>query len=177
MIHNLDVCILPIKQMNLSHMWYWQGNDISEWLFFIICWAYKLCNNWYFHFGCSGSSALMYKDVFRTQSNIQDEAICKISEHLENSWFSDIFRELYNCWIFDKVLNTPLRIYVTSQKMKFSLKDFFSKCDQIHMKLRIWSYLLKKSFMKNFIFCGVRAESVGLIFPEVHLVKVHYSSK
>ena len=30
-------------------------------------------------------------------------------------------------------------------KMKFSIKDFFSKCDQICRKLQIWSHLLKKS--------------------------------
>ena len=36
--------------------------------------------------------------------------------------------------------------------MKFSMKDFFSKCDQIRRKLRIWSHLLKKSLMENFIF-------------------------
>ena len=41
-------------------------------------------------------------------------------------------------------------------KMKFSIKDFFGKCDQIRKKLRIWSHLLKKSLMKNFIFCAVR---------------------
>ena len=41
----------------------------------------------------------------------------------------------------------------TTLKMKFSIKDFFSKCDQIHSFLRIWSYLLKKSLMENFIFC------------------------
>ena len=39
--------------------------------------------------------------------------------------------------------------------MKFSIKDFFSKCDQIRSKLRIWSHLLKKSLMENFIFCTV----------------------
>ena len=33
----------------------------------------------------------------------------------------------------------------TAQKRKFSIKDFFSKCDQIRRKLRIWSHLLKKS--------------------------------
>ena len=44
---------------------------------------------------------------------------------------------------------------VTAQKMKFSIKDFFSKCDQIRRKLRIWSHLLKKSLMENFIFCAV----------------------
>ena len=39
--------------------------------------------------------------------------------------------------------------------MKFSIKDFFSNCDQIRRKLRIWSHLLKKSLMENFIFCAV----------------------
>ena len=39
--------------------------------------------------------------------------------------------------------------------MKFSIKDIFSKCDQIRRKLRIWSCLLKNSIMENFIFCAV----------------------
>ena len=38
--------------------------------------------------------------------------------------------------------------------MKFSTKDFFSKCDQIRNFLRIWPHLLKKSLMENFIFCA-----------------------
>ena len=41
------------------------------------------------------------------------------------------------------------------KKMKFSIKDFFSKCDQIRRKLRIWPHLLKRSLMENFIFCEV----------------------
>ena len=40
----------------------------------------------------------------------------------------------------------------TAQKIKFCIKDFFSKCDQIRRKLRIWSHLLKKSLMENFNF-------------------------
>ena len=43
----------------------------------------------------------------------------------------------------------------TAQKMNFSFKDFFSKCVQIRSFLRIWSHLLKKSLMENFIFCAV----------------------
>ena len=43
----------------------------------------------------------------------------------------------------------------TAQKMKFSIKDFFSNCDQIRRNLRIWSHLMKKSLMENFIFCAV----------------------
>ena len=39
--------------------------------------------------------------------------------------------------------------------MKFPMKDFFSKCDRILRKLRIWSHLLKTSLMENFIFCAV----------------------
>ena len=39
--------------------------------------------------------------------------------------------------------------------MKFSITDFFSKCDQIRSFLWIWSHLLKKSLMENFIFCKV----------------------
>ena len=39
--------------------------------------------------------------------------------------------------------------------MKFSNKDFFSKCDQIRRKLRISSHLLKKSLLENLIFCAV----------------------
>ena len=45
----------------------------------------------------------------------------------------------------------------TAQKVKFSIKDFFSKCDQIRWNLRIWSHLLKKSVMENFIFCVVKS--------------------
>ena len=42
-----------------------------------------------------------------------------------------------------------------AQKMKFSVKNFFSKCDRIRRKLGIWSHLLKKSLMQKFIFCVV----------------------
>ena len=32
---------------------------------------------------------------------------------------------------------------------------FFSRCDQIHRKLRIWSHLLKKYLGEKLIFCAV----------------------
>ena len=40
----------------------------------------------------------------------------------------------------------------TAQKMKFSIKDLFRKCDQIRSFLWIWSHLLKKRLMEKFIF-------------------------
>ena len=47
--------------------------------------------------------------------------------------------------------------------MKFSIKYFFSKCDQICSFLWIWSHLLKKSFMKNFIFCAMTAKLFNIL--------------
>ena len=49
----------------------------------------------------------------------------------------------------------------TAQKMKFCIKDFSSKCDQIRRKLQIWSHLLEKSLMENFVFWAVEMLSVG----------------
>ena len=46
-------------------------------------------------------------------------------------------------------------VVITAQKMKFSFKDFYSKCDQFPSFLWIWSNLLKKSLIENFIFCAV----------------------
>ena len=42
--------------------------------------------------------------------------------------------------------------------MKFFIKDFFTKCDQICSLLRICSHLLKKSLKENFLFCAVVLE-------------------
>ena len=51
----------------------------------------------------------------------------------------------------------------TAQKIKFSIKDFFSKSDQTCSFLQIWSLLLEKSLMENFIFfCSVNMVSQSL---------------
>ena len=42
-----------------------------------------------------------------------------------------------------------------TQKMKFSIEDFFSKCDKNRSFLQIWPHLLKKSWMEKFIFRAV----------------------
>ena len=43
----------------------------------------------------------------------------------------------------------------TAQKLKFSIKDFFSECDHFRSFLQIWLHLLKKSLMENFTVCAV----------------------
>ena len=64
--------------------------------------------------------------------------------------------------MFENSLNTPLLIlqkvclpFHTVQKTKISIKDLFSKCDQIRTFLRIWSHLLKKILNVKFHFLRI----------------------
>ena len=52
--------------------------------------------------------------------------------------------------------------------MKFLIKDFFSKCNQIPRKLRIWSHLLKKSL---FVLCK-HFYSLNLFF--IYIIHLFY---
>ena len=51
--------------------------------------------------------------------------------------------------------------------MKFSIKDFFSKYDQIRQKLRISTHLLTKSLMENLSFCAVNGELICFLFFQI----------
>ena len=51
----------------------------------------------------------------------------------------------------DKVLQENITAYIT-QKMIFSVKDFFIKCEQIRNFPQIWSHLLNEFLMKSYIF-------------------------
>ena len=46
----------------------------------------------------------------------------------------------------------------TAQKIKFSIKNFFNKCDQVCRELRIWSDLLEKFLIENFVFYAAEIE-------------------
>ena len=50
-------------------------------------------------------------------------------------------------------MNWDSEWFAPHKKIKFSIKDFSTKCDQIGSVLRIWSHLLEKSLMEKFIFC------------------------
>ena len=59
--------------------------------------------------------------------------------------------------------------YSLCKKMKFSIKDFFIKCDQIRSFLRIWSHLLKTCFIENFTFCAVAySEAYSVAYTEAY---------
>ena len=64
--------------------------------------------------------------------------------------------------------------YNTAQKMKFSIEDLLSKYDQISSLLRIWSHLLKKSLMENFIFlqCNEAVRKKKFASLEVNSVEI-----
>ena len=62
-----------------------------------------------------------------------------------------------------------LVMHGTAHTKKFSIKDFFSKCDQIRRKLQIWSHLLKKSLTENFMFCAVWPERGGNVVRQIKL--------
>ena len=50
---------------------------------------------------------------------------------------------------------------LTAKKKKFSTKIFSIKCD-----LGIWSHLLEKSLMENFIFCAAAVASDSLLYAD-----------
>ena len=78
---------------------------------------------------------------------------CAISH--ENQSLSQILRKLLQLQQFNMTSTDFFSLFHTAQKMKFPIKNFFSKYDQIRSFLWIWSHLLKKSLMENFIFCVV----------------------
>ena len=51
------------------------------------------------------------------------------------------------------ILSILKKVNFTAQKIKFCIKDFFSKCDQI-------SSFLKKSLKESFIFCAVFTQQI-----------------
>ena len=95
----------------------------------------------------SYSPSILYKRKHNSQTSL-------MRLFKENSYWQkhlNYFRKKVQSSICDMVLNTIF----TAQKMNFSIQDFFSKCNQIRKKLRIWSHLLRKFLIENFIFCAV----------------------
>ena len=74
---------------------------------------------------------------------------------IKESYVDNVLSKLNSFHTSPKFAIKIKMMMVTAQKMMFSITNFFSKCDQIRRKIRIWSHLLKKSVMKNFFFCAV----------------------
>ena len=63
-----------------------------------------------------------------------------------------------------------------AQKMKFSIRDFYNKCNQVNNFTRIWSHLPKKSLMENFIFSAVWEESYIWVILLLRIYNSIYNS-
>ena len=87
-----------------------------------------------------GLPVLKWLEFFLSVDRRYNKQLFIFSFHESNHWWCE---EIY-----------------TAPKMKFFITDFFSKCDQIRRKPRIWAPLLKKFLMKNFIFCAVLIDKI-----------------
>ena len=83
-------------------------------------------------------------------------------ESRSRMWYKNFKENIFDCFWLVLYWNMSLLIY-TVQKMKLSITDFFSKCEKILKKPRIWSHLPKKSVIENFIFCAVIASNTFII--------------
>ena len=76
-------------------------------------------------------------------------------ENMQTSYCCTAFKQEMHevfCSTFIQLLVEYRRLRYHCTKMKFSVKDFFGKYEQICWKLRICSHLLKKYLIENFIF-------------------------
>ena len=95
--------------------------------------------------GKYGPEKSPHLDVFRAAKTIKVFSfIIRLQKIL-----SDVF--IINLFTLSK-FSTIISAFITAQKIKFSIKDFLGKCDQIGKKLQIWPHLRKQSLTENFIF-------------------------
>ena len=108
-----------------------------------------------FPVGSNHDAKLSYRDgsqkikLFSGYFMLKNQSVWLLNEFLGHNSRSSLLN--YLKWLFETNLLLLYATY-TAQKIKFSIKDFLSKCDQIRSFLRIWLHLLKKSLMENFIF-------------------------
>ena len=131
------MCINPwISERKFT--WQWLEKDIAGRCWGLMCWV------------------LLVKSCDRSDRTTKLYGYNNVGGYVEFCACEE-GRGLYKLWIVGTCFDyNPTKVNCdTAQKMKFSIKDFFSKCDQICSFLQIWSHLLQKSFMKNLIFCAV----------------------
>ena len=101
-------------------------------------------------------TGILTKNCTLGSENAMLKAVIEVySELLVTNCYSQISCSRHSKFVKIIPILIHSKISATTQKMKFSIKDVFSKCDQIRWKLRIWSHLQKKSLMENFVFCAV----------------------
>ena len=97
------------------------------------CWDYKLrVMSWTLKLRVTKNFRDLTKKVAKVTKG-EGDAARNIDATHTNFFCSHFFRNSYFC---SSVSHEGM--IITARKMKFSIKDFFNKCDQIRKKLRIW---------------------------------------
>ena len=93
---------------------------------------------------------------------------------LSGDWGGRCWNLFQSCKIIVQISHVQLIMTEVPlhKKMKFFMKNFFSKCDQIRRLRGIWSHLLKKSLMENFIFCAVSLSLKAVIRFAEQIIRV-----
>ena len=95
------------------------------------------------------------------------DLICEVTIPFSFSFFH------YFVSLFLKYHFETSKKYYTAQKNEFLFKDFFIKCDQIRRILQIWSHLLKKSLIENFIFMQCKILTVWAKYKGVFRIMLN----
>ena len=100
-------------------------------------------------------------DIGTAGNNHSELSLPYYDDHRESSDSYDDSFDPFRSFLGDDVFNfnkeeeeesVETVALLTAQKIKFFVKDFFSKYDQIRREMQIWSHLLKKSYGKlNFL--------------------------
>ena len=95
-------------------------------------------------------------------NKVADLKVCYfIKKRLQDSFFfhwncqiieNTFFTEHLQCLLLKISILLQSLSSIRAQKMKFSVRNFFIKCDNLCRKLRIGSHLLMESVMESFIF-------------------------
>ena len=87
---------------------------------------------------------------------IETSYLIGTANQLSGFYVTEIFalHELYTLYL--DCFYTMNKAHQHCKKMKFTVMDFFSKCNEIRRKLRIWSHLVRKFSRENFIFLVMR---------------------
>ena len=139
-------------QTSMMELFAKTGSIIDIWLSPKLC--TKSCTSLLFWKSNHSRDSKSFKnsEISMTQSikkALSFSAIHEKDEHLLNP------RKWSSFWLYVFIMKLYAWSVFTALRMKFFIKDFFSKCDQIRIFLLIWSHLLKKSLVENFIFCVV----------------------
>ena len=69
-------------------------------------------------------------DLYRTNTTYFDSSL----RHALNSWWQQLLGKTYGLRFQNRAMFIHNFVYSTAQKMNFSIKDFFSKRDQINLQ-------------------------------------------